>query len=53
MVSPTGVGVSRGRDAEGAGFGNGFTQEVDQSIVDAGIFDTSGGEKEFHDSSPS
>ena len=47
-----GVPVPRGGDAEGVGLGNRFAQQVDQRVVDTGVFDASGSEQKFHDSSP-
>ncbi len=44
-----GVTVRGGGDTQGAGLGNGFTQQINQSVVDARVFDASGGEKKFHD----
>jgi hypothetical protein len=45
-----GMAVPRSGNAEGVGFGNRFAQEIDQRIVDARVFDASGGEQKFHDS---
>jgi hypothetical protein len=44
------VAVPRSGNAEGVGVGNRFAQEFDQRIVDARVFDASGGEEKFHDS---
>jgi hypothetical protein len=43
-----GVTVRRSGDAESIGFGDRFSEQVDQRVVDARIFDASGGEKKFH-----
>ena len=40
-----GVPVRRGGNAEGAGLGNRFAQQVDQRVVDARVLDASGREK--------
>jgi hypothetical protein len=50
--STAGLGVRRGGNAEGAGLGNGFTQQINQGVVNAVVFDASRGEKKFHDASP-
>jgi hypothetical protein len=52
VARTAGVGVPRGGNAEGAGLGNRFAQEVDQGVVDAGVFDASRSEQKFHHSSP-
>ena len=39
--------VRRGGNAEGAGLGNRFAQQVDQRLVDARVLDPSGSEKKF------
>src|SRR5690606_27963922 len=52
VAGATGKGVDRGGDAEGAGLGNGFAQQVEQRVVDAGILDTGGSEQQFHESNP-
>jgi hypothetical protein len=43
--SDLGVPVPRRGDTEGVGLGNRFAQEVDERVVDTGVFDTSRGEK--------
>ena len=47
------MGVDRGGDAEGAGLGDRFAQEVDQRVVDARVLDASGSEKKPHAASQS
>jgi hypothetical protein len=42
------VPVGRGGDAQGAGFGNGLAQEVDQRVLDARVLDAGGSEKKPH-----
>jgi hypothetical protein len=48
MASTAGYGVHRGGNAEGAGLGNRFVQQVDQRVVDARVLDASGREKKLH-----
>ena len=43
--------VHRGGNAERAGLGNRFAQEVNQRVVDTPVFDASGREQKFHYSS--
>ena len=45
--------VSRGRNAEAAGLGNRFTQEVEQRLADARVLDAGGSEKKPHAASQS
>ena len=40
-----GMPVPRSGDAQGVGVGNGFAQQIHQSVVDARVFDARGGEK--------
>jgi hypothetical protein len=43
------LGVVRSGDAEGAGLGNWFAQQINQSMTNAVVFDAGRGEKKFHD----
>ena len=45
MASTAGYGVYRGGNAEGVGLGNRFAQEVDERVVDTGVFDAGGREQ--------
>jgi hypothetical protein len=40
--------VYRCRNEEGVRFGDGFAQEVNQCVLDAGVADTGGSEKKLH-----
>jgi hypothetical protein len=42
------MAVQRGRDAQGAGVGDGFAQEIDQRLANARILDTCGRKKKLH-----
>ena len=48
----TALGVVRSGDAEGAGLGNGFAQQINQSVTNAVVFDASRSEQQFHVFSP-
>src|SRR5215472_13180040 len=52
MGSTAGHGVHRGGNDEGAGLGNGFTQQINQGVTNAVVADASRGEQKFHDASP-
>ena len=47
FVTPTGQGVDRGGNEEGARLANRFAQQVDQIVFDALVADTSRSEKKF------
>ena len=51
-ASTAGHGVHRSRNAEGAGLGDRFAQQINQGVTNAVVFDTSRGEQKFHDASP-
>ncbi len=47
-----GEGVAGGGDTEGVALGNRFAQQVEQRVIDAGVFDAGGCEQKFHNSFP-
>ena len=49
VVGAAGQGVARGGDAEGAGLGDRFAEQVDQRVADARVLDASGSEKKPHE----
>lgn len=46
------MSVESGGDAQGAGVGDGFAQQIEQRCVDTRVLDAGGSEEQFHDGSP-